>query len=102
MLRFRFLAVCSALATVGCGSIEPIAPKVTPALAACARVELGELEHGRVIYTTRCVLCHTSERVSKYSRREWTGILERMTEEAGLNDAQERAVRAYVMALVER
>jgi mono/diheme cytochrome c family protein len=98
----RVIGLFAAIALAGCGSLEPIAPQVTPALAASARVDIGVLEHGRLIYTTRCVACHTSERVGRYSRREWMGILERMSVEARLNDAQDRAVRAYVMSLAER
>lgn len=83
----------------GCGSIEPVAPPVTPALAAAARADEGELEHGRLIYTTRCTACHNAERIARYSRSQWAGILPRMSDEARLNDAQARAVTVYVMAL---
>ena len=82
-----------------CGSIEPVAPPVTPGLAAAAKADAGELEHGRLIYTTRCTACHNAERVARYSRSRWAGILPRMVEEARLNDAQARAVTVYVMAL---
>ncbi len=84
----------------GCGSIEPTAPVVTPAMAALAKTDVGELELGRLIYTTRCTACHNAERVNRYSRTEWMGILPRMAEVSRLNEAQDRAVRAYVMALV--
>ncbi len=91
-----------ALALGGCGSLEPVAPPVTAALAAASRHEIGELEHGRLIYTTRCTSCHNAERIDRYTRREWMGILERMSGESRLNLAQDRAVRAYVMALATR
>lgn len=95
-------AVCAALHLAGCGSLEPSAPAVTPAVAAAARADIGELEHGRLIYTTRCVECHAAERIPRYSRAEWQEILPRMADEARLNDAQDCAVRAYVMAFVTR
>ncbi len=88
-----------ALAVGGCGSLAPVAPAVTPAMAASARTDIGVLELGRLIYTTRCTECHNAERVGRYSRSEWMGILPRMAVDARLNDAQDRAVRAYVMAL---
>lgn len=94
------LAGCVAM-LVGCGSIEPTAPVVTPAMAALAKADIGELELGRLIYTTRCTACHNAEPVNRYSRTEWMSILPRMAEVTKLNDAQDRAVRAYVMALVK-
>jgi mono/diheme cytochrome c family protein len=96
------LFVISAAFLSGCGSLETPAPTVTPAIAAASGAEIGELEHGRVIYTTRCVECHAGERIPRYSRAEWMEILPRMSVEARLNDAQERAVRAYVMAFTTR
>ncbi|MEK0447771.1 MAG: hypothetical protein RL088_39 [Verrucomicrobiota bacterium] len=97
-----YASICAALHLAGCGSLEPSAPAVTPAVAVAARVDIGELEHGRLIYTTRCVECHAAERIPRYSRAEWMEILPRMADEARLNDAQDRAVRAYVMAFVTR
>ena len=93
------LAGCVAM-VAGCGAIEPIAPVVTPAMAALAKADIGELELGRLIYTTRCTACHNAEPVNRYSRTEWMSILPRMAEVTKLNDSQDRAVRAYVMALV--
>ena len=101
-MKFLIYLGMVALLLGGCGSLEPVAPPVTAALAASARTDVGELEHGRVIYTTRCTECHNAERIGRYSRREWVDILERMSGEANLNVAQDRAVRAYVMALAER
>ncbi len=97
-----FLFVFAAALLAGCGSLETPAPAVTPAISAASGVEIGELEHGRIIYTTRCVECHAGERIPRYSRAEWSEILPRMAVEARLNDAQERAVRAYVMAFTMR
>ncbi len=97
----RILLVGCVAMIVGCGSIEPIAPAVTPAMAALAKTDIGELELGRLIYTTRCTACHNAEPVNRYTRTEWMGILPRMAEVTKLNDAQDRAVRAYVMALVK-
>jgi mono/diheme cytochrome c family protein len=70
-------------------------------MAASAREDIDLLEHGRLIYTTRCTACHNAERVGRWSPSEWAGIISRMAVEARLNDAQERAVRAYVMALAK-
>lgn len=97
----RVLVAACVAAFAGCGSIEPTAPVVTPAMAALAKVDIGELELGRLIYTTRCTACHNAERVNRYSRTEWMGILPRMAEVSRLNDAQDRSVRAYVMALAK-
>jgi mono/diheme cytochrome c family protein len=96
------IAVCASVHFAGCGSLEPSVPAVTAAVAAAARADIGELEHGRLIYTTRCVECHAAERIPRYSRVEWMEILPRMADEARLNDAQDRAVRAYVMAFATR
>lgn len=85
----------------GCGSLELVAPPVTVALATAARADVGELEHGRLIYTTRCTACHNAERIGRYSRTRWMEILERMAPEARLNLAQERALRSYVLALTQ-
>ena len=95
------VALSVSLFLSACGSLEPVAPPVTPALAAAAKADAGELEHGRLIYTTRCTACHNAERIARYNRSRWAGILPRMADEARLNDAQARAVAVYVMALAK-
>lgn len=75
-----------------------IAPKISD-LGIGLDVEL--LETGRHIYLNRCTKCHNAIRVTRYSLQEWKNdILPDMSRESKLSVAQEKAVTAYIEAVI--
>jgi mono/diheme cytochrome c family protein len=86
-----------AAALSSCTNIEQIAPTITSAPGASS----ATLAEGRAIYTRQCTSCHAAERVKRYTRAEWSTILPDMAHRSKLSDAQAKAVRAYVMAVLD-
>ena len=75
-----------------------IAPKVAD-LGMGLNVEM--LESGRYIYLNRCTKCHNAVRITRYSLQEWQDeILPDMSRESKLSVAQEKAVTAYIEAVI--
>ena len=75
-----------------------IAPKVAD-LGMGLNVEM--LESGRYIYLNRCTKCHNAVQITRYSLQEWQDeILPDMSRESKLSVAQEKAVTAYVEAVI--
>lgn len=75
-----------------------IAPKISD-LGIGLDVEL--LETGRHIYLNRCTKCHNAIRVTRYSLQEWKNdILPDMSRESKLSVAQDKAVTAYIEAVI--
>ena len=75
-----------------------IAPKITD-LGKELNVEM--LESGRNIYLNRCTKCHNAVRITRYSLQEWQeDILPDMSRQSKLSIAQEKAVTAYIRAVI--
>ena len=75
-----------------------IAPKVAD-LGIGFDVEM--LESGRYIYLNRCTKCHNAVQITRYSLQEWQDeILPDMSRESKLSVAQEKAVTAYIEAVI--
>ena len=87
--------ICSVL---GCMDATKIAPKVAD-LGIGLNVEM--LESGRYVYLNRCTKCHNAVRITRYSLQEWQDeILPDMSRESKLSVAQEKAVTAYIKAVI--
>jgi hypothetical protein len=89
-----------AATTLGCGTVpvELAAPGVERLHAPIARV--GELETGRVIYTSRqkCARCHSPKPVTDHTAAEWSEtILPRMAKRAKLSDLERQYVLNYII-----
>ncbi len=85
---------------IGCATIEQLAPPVGEQArrqAAILGVPAGDLEHGRLIYLTKCARCHSPEPVVGYTKRRWKDILPRMAQEAACTAEEAASVEAYVM-----
>jgi hypothetical protein len=85
---------------VGCRTmpVELAAPEVPRLNAPVARV--GELETGRVIYTSRqkCARCHWPKPVTDHTAAEWSEtILPRMAKRAKLSDLERKYVLQYIL-----
>lgn len=97
---FRALLPLMVAVLPGCVSLEETAPPV--AMLRTGTGHPATLEQGRIIYLTRCTKCHSAERVTRYSRSQWHEILPKMAEETKLSAAEDEAVRAYVMAVLNQ
>jgi hypothetical protein len=82
------------LITIGCVSVESIAPPVPT-----ARGDTAMLSEGRRIFLVQCTACHSAEPVSKHSRTRWQEIVSEMTDDANLTTQQERSLRSYLAAV---
>lgn len=85
---------------IACATIEQLAPPVGEQArrqAAILGVPAEDLEHGRLIYVTKCAQCHSPEPVFGYTERQWKNILPRMAKEAACTAEEAASVEAYVM-----
>lgn len=97
--RRRITATALGLAAglAGCVSLDELAPPVA-VVAVSGTHDVALLQEGRTLYVTTCAKCHAVEPVHRYSASEWREILPEMEDESNFDDAQRRAVRAYVFA----
>src|SRR5262249_248319 len=51
-------------------------------------VDLRKLEHGRTLFTHRCIECHTLPPIWKYSRDDWPQLVNSMSHRANLSAVQ--------------
>ncbi|MDP6541480.1 MAG: hypothetical protein QGF07_01720 [Phycisphaerales bacterium] len=59
------------------------------------------LEEGREVYLNSCTKCHNAVRITRYSRQQWQVVLPEMIKETKLTILQEKAVTAYIEAVLE-
>ena len=94
-----------ALLLAACAANSFLPPPVSPILIARAQsdhVTAQRLSEGRVLFTHRCLECHTLPVITKYSRDEWPHLVSRMAPRADLTPAEEQSVLAYVRAAADR
>ena len=94
---------CASGGGSGGGSLEAKAPVVDEKLVKVAGGQEGvveKLQQGRKIYLTRCTACHVPEAIGGYGRKQWEGILHRMSDRTGLDAAAQDAVSSYVFAVL--
>ncbi len=97
----RVLLFIAALMGGSCVSLEQAAPPVAMLPASACSGPVGQLEHGREIYLTKCAKCHRVEPILHFPREKWVHeILPEMSEETKLNADETAAVRAYVMSVL--
>jgi hypothetical protein len=85
----------------GCAFDKFTPPPVSPALIANSRHDHADaptLSHGRTLFVSRCLECHTLPPVTKYSRDEWPYLVSRMSNRANLSASDQSAIIAYLRA----
>ncbi len=88
---------------VGCATIDELAPPVDEVMLSTAELNdqsLAMLQDGRDLYITRCARCHSPESVTAYTPEQWSTILPRMAEKAGLSVEERLGVKEYIMAVL--
>ena len=65
-----------------------------------ATVTLDVLQQGFTIYTVgKCINCHGSQNIYKYSETQWKDIIDDMALKANISDEEKDAVYKYVLAI---
>ena len=83
----------------GCADTTP--PAVTPELAARASsktLTVAQLQHGRRLFASRCIECHTLPVVNAHEKTEWPCLVDWMAKRASLKREERDAVLAYILA----
>ena len=78
---------------------ERTAPPVTPAfLTAAGGGDAWVLAEGHSLYTNRCTECHDLELIDSRSMGSWEKMVGTMSRRAGLDNAQQARILAYITA----
>ncbi|MDR3402142.1 MAG: hypothetical protein P4L99_06545 [Chthoniobacter sp.] len=78
---------------------ESTAPPVTPAfLTAAGGGDPKVLTEGHSLYTNRCTECHDLELIDSRTMSSWERMVGNMSRRAGLDDAQQARILAYITA----
>ena len=97
-MYWKALSAVLIFSVLGCMDATKIAPKIAD-LGIGLNVEMLEL--GRYIYLNRCTKCHNAVQITRYSLQEWQDeILPDMSRESKLSVSQEKAVTAYIEAVI--
>lgn len=102
-------AVLMVLCVVILGSCEtsnpnvafPTARMVAARSGASGNRDVALLERGRKLYTTSCTECHVARPIADYSVAQWQHYTRIMAPRAGLNQPDEAALEAYLVAARE-
>jgi mono/diheme cytochrome c family protein len=89
------------LALPGCALDKFTPPPVSPELIAHARSDRADaqtLSHGRALFVSRCLECHTLPSVTKHSPNDWPHFVSRMSGRARLTASERDAIIAYLRA----
>ena len=97
-----FALTLLALLPIGCALNEfAPPPPISPALVANARRDRADsqtLSHGRSLFVSRCLECHTLPSVTKHSPDDWPHLVTRMSGRANLSASERDAITAYLRA----
>ncbi len=81
---------------------NPPAPRPAPEpdaeMARISGESLAHLQHGRMIYQTKCNRCHVPMLPDQISEGDWHVVVPGMAWNAGITKADEEAVLAYILA----
>ncbi len=92
----KLLLVICGLALAAC------APKSAPlpdaAMAARSGASPAILQRGHAVYLAHCSRCHESVRPADVSREDWHVVVPGMSWNAGISEADEQALGAYILA----
>lgn len=78
---------------------ERTSPPVNAAfLAAAGGGDAKELTEGHSLYTNRCTECHDLELIDSRSITNWQRMVSSMSRRAGIDDAQQARILAYITA----
>jgi len=82
----------------GCEREPEIPPVPSVAMAEASGHPVETLEHGRAVYMSECARCHVPLMPDRLGGEDWHVVVPGMAWNAGISEADEEAVLAYVMA----
>jgi mono/diheme cytochrome c family protein len=88
---------------VSCSTSTP--PEVTEEMArgrAGGVTDAAQLRHGRMLFVSRCIECHTLPPVAAHSAGDWPYLIKEMGDRAHLKPNERNAVLAYILAAREQ
>ena len=103
-MKRGLISVCAIVCLlIGCESTNFAPPPVTPQMAKTGgrQVSLATLEHGRKLFVSRCIECHTLPPVSSRSAVKWPSAVDRMAARASLKPAERDAMVDYLQAVAK-
>jgi mono/diheme cytochrome c family protein len=83
----------------GCATANP--PNVSPQMVAATSgrpVTVAQLQHGRSLFASRCIECHTLPAVTEHPASEWPHLIDEMAGRANLKPVEREELLAYVLA----
>jgi mono/diheme cytochrome c family protein len=84
---------------VGCSSSTP--PEVTPEMVRAGTSgsrTFVQLQHGRTLFASRCIECHTLPAIAMHTQSEWPRLVNLMADRANLKPDERDTVLAYILA----
>jgi hypothetical protein len=75
-----------------------VAPEMVLGKDSNRTVALTKLEHGRVLFASRCIECHTLPPVNAHDASEWPCLVSWMAKRASLKPEEREAMIAYLVA----
>jgi mono/diheme cytochrome c family protein len=97
-------ALGTALVAVGCGAglAHPDARDATWASGKWPGTTVGDLEHGRAVFVSRCAGCHNLPHPESKTPDEWATVVGDMATGARLTAADQDLVLRYLSATSQR
>jgi mono/diheme cytochrome c family protein len=83
----------------GCSATAP--PEVTPEMARASShgsATVDQLRHGRVLFASHCIECHTLPPIARYTGSQWPHLVDAMAGRASLKPEEREAVLSYILA----
>ncbi len=85
--------------SAGANASKPSDKTATPPVKPLTPEEISAgIADGKAVFELKCHECHKQPIVSKYSKDEWPGIMNKMARKAHLNDTEKRNVVAFVVS----
>ena len=81
----------------GCGAVD--VPRATLLDSQRSGVRLEDLEHGRVLYLSKCTSCHSAVGPRTLPASAWPDHVSEMSERAGLTAAEHRLIVTYLTTI---
>jgi hypothetical protein len=98
-LRLARLGFILLFLLAGCENTVP--PTVTPQMVAQSpnrNLTIAQLQHGRRLFASRCIECHTLPSVNAHHQSEWPCLVDWMAKRASLKPEEREAMIAYLVA----
>lgn len=83
---------------VGCAAKPGLPPEPGVGMAASSGTDLAILEKGHQVYLANCMRCHEPMMPKEVSQADWHLVVPGMSWNAGISEADEEALTAYILA----